>query len=276
MYSQSIRGINIIGKVYSDRLKPRITLRFIRATLASSTAWKITSSFCWFQATRDGHSPRPKSLRISGTPNGSFERRTTTTRSTRRCPTETGSLDRRRCAKGLASVSPNRTPHADARAILKRLKPQRHHTLFREHLMQVCKDGFYRCLMESSESLEESLSVNGAKLVQRHKSGTLLEAARDAPGVGVAASRHRRNYDRSQVLIQFIRRDDQTRPGLADFTAKRWIKTDQVNLASLRRLGRHYQVHSSASKTVTAGLSSRASSPRLCIARAASAQPCRG
>lgn len=148
--------------------------------------------------------------------------------------------------------------------------------LFREHLLQACKNCFHRCRMESSETLEETLAIDGPELVQRHKSGALLETARNTPRVGVSAGCHRGNDGRSQVLIQFIGRDDHARPGFMDFTAKRWIETDQMYLAPLRRLDCHYQVHSSASKAVAVVASSRPSSSRARIARAASAQPCRG
>ena len=73
------------------------------------------------------------------------------------------------------------------------------------------------------------------------------------------------------MLVQLVGRDDDAGPGLFDFTAKRRIETDQMDVAAS-----HYQRHSRSSKRVGVGSSSNLSSLLDRIERAAAAHPARG
>src|SRR5262249_43656722 len=85
--------------------------------------------------------------------------------------------------------------------------------------------------------------------------------------------RHRGDDDRLKVVVDFIWRDDQTRPGLLNLAADCRIEVDQVNVEAV-----YCHSHSSSSQLerLGSGASSNASSPRRAISRKAAAQPARG
>jgi len=98
---------------------------------------------------------------------------------------------------------------------------------------------------ELTKTLHESFLIDRSYLIERDKSRAALKPTADTPRIGVAARRHRRDYDSTQVLVQFVWRNDNARPRFLDFSAQRWIQPDEMNLASP-----HYQRHSTSSNFV--------------------------
>jgi hypothetical protein len=100
------------------------------------------------------------------------------------------------------------------------------------------------------------------------------EPARYAEGIGVAARSKGRDNESTQVSVQLVGRHHNTGPRLADLPSPSGTERDEEDVASSDSAYR--QRHSWSSNCVPVGSSSRRSSPRSRICRAASAHPARG
>jgi hypothetical protein len=70
-------------------------------------------------------------------------------------------------------------------------------------------------------------------LIEGDETGAVLKPAGNSPRVRMTASRHGGDNDGSKMLVELVRRDDQTRPRLAHFTSDGRIKPDEVHVAPL-------------------------------------------
>ena len=147
---------------------------------------------------------------------------------------------------------------------------------FGEHLLQPSKDRRNRLRCQPPEGAEKALGVDRAELVQSDEAGSALKATRHSPRVCPPARGHRRDDHSAQVLVQLVRGHYETRAGLLNLAAKRGIQPNEVDFAAGPSGPRYFHSHSSRSKRVAVGSSSRASCPRSRMARAAFAQPVRG
>lgn len=110
------------------------------------------------------------------------------------------------------------------------------------------------------ETANQTCPVNSPELVEHDVPVLLLEPAGDAERVGVAPCGHWSDQERTEVLVQLIRRDDDAGSGLSDLTTLGWIEGNEVDVTSLRC--RHSHAHSDSSNAVGVGSSRRPSSPR--------------
>ena len=83
-----------------------------------------------------------------------------------------------------------------------------------EHLDEESGDSVGGFDGHSAQFADETLAVYGPELVERHLATFLLEGYGYPCWIRPFGGRHRRDYDRSQVLVGLIRGDDQGRPGL--------------------------------------------------------------
>lgn len=147
--------------------------------------------------------------------------------------------------------------------------------LLGEHLVEPAKDRGDRLGRQPTEPLDQTVGINSSDLIEGHNAHPPLEPAGHPPRVHLTARCHRRHHGGAQIGVELVGRNDHTGPGLANLTAERRIEAYQMHLTPGDPRSR-YHVHSSSSNRVAVGASRRVSSPRLCIARAASAQPARG
>jgi hypothetical protein len=98
----------------------------------------------------------------------------------------------------------------------------------------------------------------------------------EATGTHVRPSCHWRDDDRPQMVIQFVRRHDHTWPRLFDFTAKRGIESNEMDLATTDRWAGYCHSHASRSNAVDVDSSRSRSSLRAFMRLAAAAHPVRG
>lgn len=96
-------------------------------------------------------------------------------------------------------------------------------------------------------ALDQTFTVDGSKLIEGDESRTVLKPAGNPPGIRVAARGHWRDNDRAQVLVQFVRRNDQTRARLPDFTARRRIESDKMHVTARDEPPRYRHRHSFSS-----------------------------
>ena len=143
--------------------------------------------------------------------------------------------------------------------------------LFGEHLLQALQNFCQRVGTDLAEAPDQSLLINGPELIEGNETRTLLKSTADSPRICVPAGRHRCHDDGSQMFIQFVGRHHHARPSFLDFTAKRRVEPNEMNVAAP-----HHQRHSRASNLVDVGSSSKPSSPRERIDFAAAAHPARG
>ena len=83
-----------------------------------------------------------------------------------------------------------------------------------------------------SKSPRESLNIHSTKLVRGDKSASALETARNSPWISVPSGGHRRDDNRTQMVVQFIWRHDKTWPCLTNFATPSRIELHQVNVTS--------------------------------------------
>ena len=96
-----------------------------------------------------------------------------------------------------------------------------------------------------SESLTESLVIDGPQLIEDDTTGLALKTTPHAIGICMHASRERSNNGGAEVLIELIGRDNQTRARLSDLPPPRWIEFDEKHLAAPRGAGSaRYHSHS--------------------------------
>ena len=85
----------------------------------------------------------------------------------------------------------------------------------------------------------QPLFVHCADLIEHDLAGFAFESDRDASGIRAGFRRHRRDDNGINVMVHFVRRDDKTRTGFADFTSLGRIEADEVDVEA-----GHYHVHS--------------------------------
>src|ERR1022692_2611611 len=78
----------------------------------------------------------------------------------------------------------------------------------REHFLQHVKHCGRGFRIEPSKSFEESYLVHGAKLVENNAALLALESTRQPKRRWLALGRHRGDDDGLQVMVQFVRRND--------------------------------------------------------------------
>src|SRR5262245_46708703 len=145
-----------------------------------------------------------------------------------------------------------------------------------KHFSQDAKDRGKIGGTEDAEPLPEALAVNRAQLIESHSPFLTAKPTSRAEGIGVPTRSHRRNNDGTQMVIELIGRDDQTRPSLANLATARRIQFNEHDLAPVRNAGETSYRHShSSSSNAGGGVSSSPSSPRWCSCAAASAHPAR-
>src|ERR1700688_1885766 len=101
------------------------------------------------------------------------------------------------------------------------------------------------------------------------------KAARDSKRILMPTRRKRRDNEGAQVLVELIARNNYARTGLSDLASTRWIDVYQKDFAAAH-LAQRYHCHSSSSKRVAVGASSKRTSLRSRIRLAASSHPARG
>ncbi len=141
-----------------------------------------------------------------------------------------------------------------------------------EHLLEHLEDLRECCGGEAPQTAHQTLVIYRADLVENNVSSSSPKPAWHSKWVGVAPSRNGRDNECPQIRVEFIRRDDHTWASLADFATPRRVEIDQEDLPPTHRTARHH-FHSLSSNRVRVGGSSRWSSSRSRIRRAASAHP---
>jgi len=141
--------------------------------------------------------------------------------------------------------------------------------LRRKHLAESRQQIALRGGWNGADAPHEPRAIYGSQLIEHDLSLPAAELALDAARVQRSLRcRHRRNDDRVDVAIQFIRRNDDAWPRFSNLAADRGVEVDEVDLEAPT-----YHSHSVSSNEVGRGSSSRRSSPRSAIARKASSQP---
>jgi hypothetical protein len=79
------------------------------------------------------------------------------------------------------------------------------------------------CLsVQPTKFSDQATTINGSQLVEYHLPVFSLKATRNPRRVCLSFGGHGRHYDGPDVMVDLVRRNDQTGPRLADFAAKRW------------------------------------------------------
>ena len=98
-------------------------------------------------------------------------------------------------------------------------------------------------VIDSPHPFHQALFVHCTDLIQHDLPGFAFESDRDSGGVGAVFRRHGGNYDGVNVMVHFVRRDDEARAGFADFTTLSRVEADEVDVEAGR-----YHVHSCRSQ----------------------------
>ena len=146
--------------------------------------------------------------------------------------------------------------------------------LLREHLSKHAERLPKHKRRQGTETLDQPVAVHSPNLVEDNLTRLALKPAGHSERVRVATCGKRRDDESPQVSVQLIRRHHHAGPCLANLAPSGGVKVDQEHVSSTDLSYR--QRHSSSSKRVLLGSSSRRSSTRSRIRRAASAQPARG
>ena len=128
-----------------------------------------------------------------------------------------------------------------------------------EHFLQTVNDLSNGVGRQTTEPLHQSFRIDRADLVERNEAGPLLKPAWNPPKVRLTTGGHWCHNRRAYMLIKLVRRHDDTRASLADFTAERGIQSHEVHVPA-GESGPSYHCHS-FSKRVAVGWSSSLSSP---------------
>src|SRR6266446_4622347 len=148
----------------------------------------------------------------------------------------------------------------------------------RKHLHKPSRDVLRSLCRHRSEHPHQSLPVYGTELVQGHLPALSLKSHRYPRGVGPRDRSHGSDDDSPQMLVHFIRGNDQTRAGLLNLSPLRRIEDYQPDrILSWRDRGPTYHRHSLRSNSLGSVTSSMSSSRAVSLeARNASSQPWRG
>ena len=116
--------------------------------------------------------------------------------------------------------------------------------------------------VDFSKTFDQPIFVNSPDLIQDYLTGFSLKSDRYPGGVGASFRRHGSDDNRVDMMIHFVRRDDQTRTGFSDLMALRRIKADEEYIEA-----RSYHVQSFRSHSDEDGesRSMSLSSPSRCI-----------
>lgn len=146
--------------------------------------------------------------------------------------------------------------------------------LLRKHLPQHLQRARGGVVVELAHALHQPGLVHGADLVEDDLTFFSLEGERDAAGVVAAFAGHGGDDDGGDVVVHFVRRDDNAGPGFLYFVTPGGIEADEINLETRDR----YHCHSVLSHSVADALSASRSLSSCCwaIAEKASTQPTRG
>ena len=136
---------------------------------------------------------------------------------------------------------PQRFPHLDS------LQPTDGCFLLGEHVLQAFEDRENRLSFKLPERLHEALRINRPKLIERHEACASLKTTSRTPWVCTSASRHRRDDDCPEVIIQFVGRHDHAWPRLPDFATERGIESNEMDLTAADWWTAYRHSHSSRS-----------------------------
>jgi len=84
-----------------------------------------------------------------------------------------------------------------------------------------------------SQLFHQSQLVNCANLIQNDLASLSLKLAIDPAGIRSLFGCHRINNHCCDMITHLIRRNHQARARLLNFTARRWIQIDQIDLETL-------------------------------------------
>lgn len=107
----------------------------------------------------------------------------------------------------------------------------------------------------SSKMADETLPVDGTKLISNNMPVLVREAARDPKRIGLSPSRERCDDDCAQMSIELVRRDDDAGASLLDLASARRIQINEEDIPATDWL-HAYHCHSASSKRVGVGASS--------------------
>lgn len=93
--------------------------------------------------------------------------------------------------------------------------------------------------IDLSHAFDQPTFVHRPDLIQHDLTRLAFESHRHAGGVGTTFCRHGGDDHGIDVLVHFIRRDDEAGAGLTDFAALGGIEADEVDVEA-----GHYHVHS--------------------------------
>jgi hypothetical protein len=104
--------------------------------------------------------------------------------------------------------------------------------LFIERLPQRGKGKAKGLAGDDAKPAHQSLLIERPELIQKDQAMLTPEHHRDAKGRWATPGGHRGNRDRAEMIVHLGRRHDQTRPGLLDLAAERWVERCQPDLAA--------------------------------------------
>ena len=86
--------------------------------------------------------------------------------------------------------------------------------------------------VDLADAFDQPGLVHGPDLIQHNLAGFPLESNRRTGGVGAALCGHGGNDDGIDMVVHFVRGNDEARAGFADFTAFGWIETHEKDVES--------------------------------------------
>ncbi len=113
-----------------------------------------------------------------------------------------------------------------------RPRPEAKASSKRKHLLENFENVGQDRRANSTESFHYPFSINRSNLIYDDMPCLTLKSARNAKGIRVCASGQWGDYVRSNVCIELIGRDDQTRSRFSNFTSSRWIQLDEDDLTA--------------------------------------------
>jgi len=144
-----------------------------------------------------------------------------------------------------------------------------------EHLLKHRQRVVERWRREAAKLTNQTRSVHCSDLIEHNMPDPSRKTARDTKWIFARTRGKRRDNECGQVLVEIVGRNDDAGTRFSHLAAARRIEVYQKDFTAAH-LARCYHFHSSSSKRVPVGASSKRSSPRSRIRLAASAHPARG
>jgi hypothetical protein len=96
--------------------------------------------------------------------------------------------------------------------------------------LQNAKEFSQRCVGQTTQTLDEAISIDCSHLISHHVPILAIESAAQTKGVWMTTCCERRSNESTEVSIPLIWRDNNAGPCFPDFRSTRWIQGNKKDV----------------------------------------------